>query len=191
MKKIILFGLLLFSGNVFAQGMYGVNYSLAVPLGQTEDFISNISWQGFGFDWKYMLTERFSSGISAGWKVFYDEKEGSFTSNTQTITGRQYRYINAIPVYLTFDFYKNEEEKIRPYGGFGLGTIWVERRTDMGIYTGSDNNWHFGIAPEIGLMVPLGLRTSIYASLNYNVALKAKESITYSFIDFHLGFIWK
>jgi outer membrane protein W len=190
MKRILFFLLILFSSNAFSQSMHGISYATALGVGETSDYISRFSWRGFGIDGKYFINDNMTLGWTTGWQTFYEPVSGTFTEGTQTRTGTQYRYINTIPVMLTYNFFFNEDGETQPFVGLGLGTYWLERRTTMGLFASTEDNWHFGLTPEVGILFPVNIQSNFYVTVRYNNAFPSNDSITYSYLGLNLGFLW-
>jgi outer membrane protein W len=170
--------------------MHGINYSLSLPVGETRDYINSFSWRGVNIEGKYFLNDNMTLGWSGGWNVLYKSESGEFTDGTRTRTGTQYRYLNSIPFLLTFDYFLNEDGEIQPYLGVGMGTYWIEQKTTMGLFSSTTDNWHFGLAPEVGVIIPVNIQSNFYVSLRYNNAFAANESINYGYLGFNVGFLW-
>ena len=49
----------------------------------------------------------------------------------------------------------------------------VKQRVDVGLWTLSENIWHSGVAPEVGLLVPLGSGVQGSVNAKYNYAASA------------------
>ncbi len=70
----------------------------------------------------------------------------------------------------------------------GRGTIYAEHRLDMGVYSSREENWHFGVAPEVGIQMPYD-RLLGYVSVRWNYGLKAGaiDEVSYFSIRFGIG----
>ena len=84
---------------------------------------------------------------------------------------------------------------MRTFVGLNVGTYYILQRLDMGVYRIDNDNWHFGLAPEAGLIIPVGEdNTSIYLGGRYNyafdsgTALGGSEDNYYSFWEINIGF---
>ncbi len=190
MRKLIILIILLCPVTALGQNMYGVTYNMALPLGQTSGFVNSFSARGLGFEAKYMLDDNFIAGFGGGWNVFYEKEEGSFQDGTQTITGTRYKYLNAFPLMITFDYSYILSDLIRPFGGLGFGAYWIEERTELGVYSESTDNWHLGLAPEVGILIPINYTTSIYSTFKYNIALKSGDSMMHQYLGLNIGLLW-
>ena len=64
----------------------------------------------------------------------------------------------------------------------------------MGVYRIDNDNWHFGLAPEAGLIIPLDGDASLDLGARYNyafdsgTALGGAENNFYSFWEINIGF---
>lgn len=185
---IILFSLLSYSG--FSQGLFALTYDISVPLGETSDYTGKTSFRGFGMEGKSFISNNVALGGSFAWQTFY-ESEGvqTITEGTTTVTGTPYKYINSFPFLVTGNYFLNNEDEVRAYFGGGLGMYHIIQRTDMGLYSVEDKNWHFGLAPEVGIIVPVGYSTSYFlVNLKYNYAFKANDSVNHSYLGINVGF---
>jgi outer membrane protein W len=126
------------------------------------------------------------------WATFY-EKLGGATVNdgSTTLTGTQYRYINAFPMQVTAHYYTSDDAyETRAYLGGGLGAYKINQRTDIGTYALVDDYWHFGFSPEVGVLIPINMDTYFNISLKYHYAVKTKNTINYSWFGLNVGFAW-
>ncbi len=165
-------------------------YTMGVPLGNTNDFIDKTSFRGMGFEYQYMFTDRLALGGVLQWSTFYQEfPEDTYQLDNGAITGYKYNYINTVPMYLTGTYYlAGDDATVIPYIGLGVGTYWLESRSDMGLYAGVDNTWHFGVIPKAGILVPFSYSTSLYIGFDYNIAIKNSEVDQQSWLGISVGF---
>jgi outer membrane protein W len=170
--------------------MHGITYSTALGLGETGDYIGRFSWRGFTIDGKYFIDDNITLGWTTGWQTLYEPVSGTFTDGTRTMTGTQYRYLNILPAMMTANYFFNEDGETQPFVGLGLGTYWVEQKTNMGLFSEKEDHWHFGLAPEVGVLFPVNIQANFYITVRYNNAFPAKESITYSYLGLNVGFLW-
>lgn len=175
-----------------AQGMFGISYDIGLPVGGTADYIGQASFRGFGLEGRGFITDNLSYGGSFSWAVFYEEvgpdewtKEGD---ESTTAYGKQYRYINSFPLMATMHYYFGEWNSTRLYAGGGIGAHIVNQRTDVGIYVLKDEKWRFGLAPEVGVLIPVNFNSSLKLSAKYQYAVKAGDSDPVSYLSFNIGF---
>jgi hypothetical protein len=190
MKKYLAAHLIFLSCTALGQSMHGLTYSLAFPVGETSDYISTMSWRGFTIDGKYFIQENMTLGWTTGWQTLYESESGTFIDGSQSSTGIQYRYLNVLPIFLTYNYFLKESGEIQPFAGIGAGTNWIERRTNMGLFSSTEDNWHFALAPEVGVLFPAGFHSNFYFSLKYNHAFPSGGSINYAYLGLNIGFLW-
>ena len=130
-------------------------------------------------------------GWQSGWNTFYQSETGSFTDETTTRTGTQYNWLNVWPMLVTFDYFFGTDGDTQPYLGLGIGTYWIEQRTQMGLFSDTYDTWNFGIAPEVGVLFPINLYSNFYVNVKYNYGLNGNADVeNYSWMSFNVGFLW-
>ena len=183
---------LVISAVCYSQGLYSLDYNISFPVGKTGDFTRNTSFRGFTFEGRVFISDNTSLGGLFNWTTFYEELAGaSFTYETATVTGNQYRYINAFPFLLQAHYYLGEDEyEPRVYLGGGLGAYKIIQRVNAGIWSMEYNKWHFGFSPEVGVLLPVAMDTQFNISLRYHYAFKTKDTIDYSWFGLSVGIAW-
>ena len=191
LRTIFLLAVILLSVSYtsLAQGRFGLTYNTALPLGETADYIGKYSFRGFGLEARWEVASEWYAGFNASWNTFYESVSGSFTEGTRTLTGTQYRYINAYPLYVTAFKGFGELGSFSPYAGIGVGGTKIDRRSEMGLWYTSENKWHFGLAPEIGTLIYTWGNFDILFSVRYNYAFKTGSAPAYSYLGINLGIL--
>jgi hypothetical protein len=194
--RILLPVALLLAVGVEAQAQYsewywGATYSTALPMGDQKDFTGGDGGQTFSFrgatiEGRKILNENVSAGLSFGWHVF--NRSGTQTSvlGDATITGNQFRYTNAFPLFANMHYYLGQRGSLRPYIGANVGTIYEERRVDVSLVSISQNTWHLAFAPEVGVIFPLGWVARGVLSARYHYGLKG-DDFTPQYFSFSFG----
>ena len=54
-----------------------------------------------------------------------------------------------------------------------------------------DNNWHFGLAPEVGVTFPLGWRVAGFGMVRYNYAFSSGGTGAIQYWGINLGVAWR
>jgi hypothetical protein len=197
MKYTLVFLLVLFlSFNVFSQEMLsGITYNMGQTLSKSKELVNDYSWRGFGFEVRNMLNDNFSVGGSFSWNIF-DQRTGEIIwLENGAISGTQIRHINAFPLLLNAHYYiGNDYSRIRPYIGLNAGTYYILQRLEIGIFALENNNWHFGVAPEIGVIIPSG-GADFIVNLKYNYAFPAGkkfngEKAEHQYLGINVGFLF-
>jgi len=195
MKKILVtfaFGLLL-AGGLQAQtnSVTAFTYSIGFGTGDLSDFISQPSFRGANIDFRRMVQPNIGVGFSLGWNTFYEAMEkDSYEYGNATLTGKQYRYSNHVPMLASATYYLSTEDKINPFVGLGIGTIYTRRNTDMNLYTLEQEAWNFALQPEVGFLYHLTDGASAIVTGKFNQGFKAGSELTsaQSFFTLNIGF---
>ena len=147
--------------NVFGQrGSYlSVHYDISFATGDLSSYITKPSFRGASIQYRYAVSDYLLVGVDAGWNVFYEKLDyDSYTVGTATLSGVQWRTQNEIPLLLAADYIILPDNKVKPYIGVGLGTMYTERSTDMGTWRLYQNPWHFALKPEVGVLIEMSVK---------------------------------
>ena len=176
------------NGNGQAVDYYStVNYGISVPLGDTRDFIANTSFRGFSFEFGRFLTEEISIGFGFAWSVFNESfPRDTYELEDLTLTGNLYRYINAFPLMVIGRYYFNQDSQVRPYVGLASGAYVIAKVSDFGVHRLENKNWHFGVAPEAGVIIGIGTEAFVNLGARYNYAFKSGGD-THSWLGIQAG----
>ena len=169
---IILTGIIGVSNINAQESLFVIEYSMGFGTGDMKEFNESASFRGMSFEYRYKLQPAMAVGFETGWNMFYDKMDyATYTQGTESLTGVQFRYTNAIPVLAAFDYYIKPDTGINPFIGLGLGTIYNNRYVDMGLYRLKSDVWQFALRPQIGVLYNLGgsdlLLAVKYFRLNY------------------------
>lgn len=193
MKYLLtLIAAILISTAGYTQAIYSADYTVSFGVGETGDYIKSPSFRGLTFEGRAFLSDNVSVGGVFTWSTFYEKLAGAtYIKDTRTVTGTQYRYINAFPMLAQVHYYlQSDKYSPRVYLGAGVGTYKIIQRTNVGVWTQEDNNWHFGLAPEVGVLLPISMDTQLNISFKYNYVFKAKETIDQTWFGLNVGFAW-
>lgn len=167
---------------------FNMYYCMGLPTGKFNDYISTYSWRGFGMEYRAEEGDKLMVGIRAEWNTFYEAMDyGTYESGTQSISGKQYRYTNAFPMAVTPSYYKDFNETARLTLGCGIGTTYLMRDTDFGIYRIENNTWQFLLAPEATFTFDLDASRALYVGVRYNNNFNSNDLDGQSFLQFNIG----
>ena len=198
MKKVFVILVLVTAfSSLYAQrgGIAGFTYCTSQTMGETKEWIQEYSWRGFAVQYNYFSSYKTSLGFEAGWNVFGQRVDEVATLSSGAISGTQIREFSVIPLLVTGNYYfKSLREEISPYISIGLGAYYISDRLSAGVFSLQKNNWHFGVAPELGFYIPAG-RGFVKLALKYNRAAPAGESTVggkrgYSFLGINIGLVF-
>jgi hypothetical protein len=168
----------------------GFTYQGALTSGPTTDFIDQFSWRNIGLEARKMVSEDASLGVFLGWNVFNDELNTTTSLGSVDISGFQSRFVNAFPMLVTAHYYPGarRSNSARFFVGTGVGTYYTENRAELGLTSVNVNKWHFGIAPEVGVLVPGSRVGDGLLSVKYNYAFEA-GGVEHAYWTFGVGLL--
>lgn len=182
----------LLAGVGYAQSGYSaLSYQVAVPFGNTAGYIDKASWRGGGGEAGTFLTPQFSVGLSANWNVFY-KNMGITTvaiSDASTLSGVEYRYINAFPLFAQFRYFTRDGDGILPFVGLGVGTAYVKQESRISSYSLTSSGWQFGLYPEAGISFQVGNKRVLLGA-RYHYGFKNNQLADLSYLTVRLGLIF-
>ncbi|MCF6270249.1 MAG: hypothetical protein L3J41_11095 [Melioribacteraceae bacterium] len=199
--KFLTIALLLISVSLSAQQFLGVvSYSTALGTGNTGDFISDFSYKGFQFEGRTFTNRNWTFGGTFGWNIFDTQVSKLIhlerDDKISDIQGTQVRYINSFPIMANGHYYfMKRKDPIRPFVGMNVGLYYITQRFQLGVYEANESNWHFGFAPEAGLLIRVG-DMAIMANAKYNYALTAGKPLgggtdnSHAYLSFNIGLVF-
>ncbi len=175
-----------------------VTYDTSVPFGNTKDFsVAEISWRGISGQLRYFLKPKLSAGLYFGLQVFHGDTTKTASVDLKdkfsgAITGKQFRYINSVPIMLGVYYHTGKDPGTQAYFGLNAGVLGVQEKVEIGLFSVSQLVWHFGLAPEIGVILPMGYNFSLTAGVRYNYAFNAGpplagQSLNQSYLSVSIG----
>ena len=155
--RLLLVLALLASSAALAQSNVRLSYEFAVPQGATKDYIDRFSTRGAHLDVSLELTYAFHLELSAGLNSFNAVKSGVITTTDgQDVSGKQFRYLNVIPVMGGFAFHIPLGHGSRFWAGVNGGAAYFERVIDLGLNEYTLSDWQWGVQPHFGIAFGLG-----------------------------------
>ena len=172
---IIFIGLSL---QIFSQDLLtGITYSIAVPTGETKNFISKTSFAGLTLDLRKFVSYDVSVDFLFGWNAFEEKSTELISIPNVDISGTQNRLMNSFPMMIAAHYYFGEGTEFRPFIGAGVGTYFIYQQFGFGLAELESSKWHFGFEIDAGMIY---LLETIYALVNvrYHFAFKGENEIT-------------
>jgi len=190
MKKyilIILFALTLTVAKGQSYTEVYLHYMPAVPFGETADYTGGISPRGVDFEANRFIGDDMSVGFNIGWTIFREKVSPELIEiNDLDIFGTQFRYQNMVPVNVTFKKYFLSST-YTPFVGIGVGTEYIQRLNDIGVFSLSDDKWLFNIAPQVGVLYDFSGSAALSFKLRYNYSLKSGDFPAASYLSLGIG----
>lgn len=145
-------------GNDIRQ-IYSINWQPNIPVGDSRDFVSKMSFEGINVNWAYFVTDNIAVGFDLSYNN-YHEKVGQkiYMPDANTaVNAAQYRYTQAFPIKVQGKYFFNQFGTVMPYAGLGIGALSAGQHIVIQDIDVWDNNWGFLLSPEIGVLVPIGI----------------------------------
>jgi outer membrane protein len=195
MKKILITIItILFVGIGFvnAQKDYvSFNYGISFGTGDLGEFISATSFRGFLFEYRKSVSPNITVGVDAAWNMFYERKDkATYTRETVSVTGTQFRYSRNVPVLISADYFFRSDKPFRPYVNVGLGTMYTRRTVDMGVYRFQDDTWQFALKPEVGLLYEFNDNNGFKFGAKYYYGFEAGGLDAQSYFSLSFGYVY-
>jgi len=155
--RLLLLAALLASSAALAQSHVRLSYEFAVPEGATKDYIDRFSSRGAHIDASFELSYAFHLELSAGLNSFNAAKQGVLTTTDgQDVSGKQFRYLNVIPLMGGFAFHIPIGHTSRIWVGANGGAAYFDRVIDLGLTEYTRSDWQWGVQPHAGIAFGLG-----------------------------------
>ncbi len=154
--RSLLFLVLLGSSAALAQSHVRLSYEFAVPRNDTADFVDRFSSRGAHLDVSLELSYAFHLELSAGLNSFNSVKQGVLSTTDGDVSGKQFRYLNAIPLMGGFAFHVPMGHGSRIWAGVNGGAAYFDRVVDVGLNEYSLSDWQWGVQPHVGIAFGLG-----------------------------------
>ena len=168
------------------------SYNMGATAGETKDYIDEFSFRGVGFQGRKFMNfqNQWSLGFDLSWQVFNETSTGTTVVNEElrsAVSGTAFNYINAFPVLFNAHYYFGSQRRGTSTGFVGLNTglYYMEQRTEAGLFAITQDTWHFGLAPEVGVGIPAG-QSFLTLTARYNWTAKS-DGLDYQFWTFALG----
>jgi opacity protein-like surface antigen len=161
--------------NKIPQQYYSAAWSVALPVFDYSEYISSVSLNGAAFQMQFFIQEKVTAGVSFGWNTYYAEVPNALyiPSPDVAVSATSYRYLNAMPLKASVNYFFGTNPKIQPYIGLGLGATYMTEHAVVHQVNFWDAQWGFLAAPEIGMFIPLPYRLGIHFSATYSVSMNA------------------
>ena len=198
-KHIITF-IILLSVSSFAQEFISdFTWNFGFPVSNMKEYVKENSYKGFGIEGRRFLNKNLSAGLFFGWNIFDERVDKPIEIDGEnyggTVSGIQIRYVNSFPMMANMHYYFGKRKDFRFYLGANAGIYYILQRLDLGVWRLDSDNWHFGLAPEAGILIPLDNgQTHIIVNVKYNYAfdsgtgLGKKDDNYYSYWGINFGF---
>jgi hypothetical protein len=167
-------------------------YHWSLPTGDTRDYTDNDSWLGFAIEGRRFIAQDLSTSLLIGWTEFSHRTEETIAD---TVGGAQDRKLSIAPVMLGGQRYLGRPGGTQPYVGLYAGIYWIRQRLASGSGEFNEEDVLFGVAPEVGVALPLRPEVVMIFSARYDVPfsggefLEGKQSFQYWSLGLVLAYV--
>jgi hypothetical protein len=197
MRYIFILIAFLISSQMMAQEKYVyLNLNVLKPMSNT-DWIEDVTLASGRIGYRGFIRPNFSAGLDLGWAT-YDQYVPPVTieNSSGAITTDYFNYIYSYTGVISGQYYFKEEDEDRlfPYAGLGLGAATNEYVLYYNIYEDTERSWGFLARPELGILFRFSDRSSlgIMAAVHYDYSTNKSEKFQYnnfSALGFQIGLI--
>ena len=172
--------------------LVGLSYQFSIPIGETYNYIPQVSWRGIGLDIGDLRPggprgRAWRSGGTSSREHHLDAPP----TRERDVTGNQDRALNFWPTLVNVRWFPkiSSNRDTQPYIGLNVGGYITERYLAIGLTAAQATHYHFGLAPEIGVFFqnPMG---AVFVNARYNMAFSAGGVPFQQFLSFNLGYAW-
>jgi hypothetical protein len=125
-------------------------------LGETAKFAGSFGLAGFGVDARYLGLRPWRLGAAIGWHTISERREDFVETENAAYSGTMIKELSYNPLMAKVGYTLSENDKLTSFAAFGVGGTRSIRRVDTGVVVLTDEQWHFAIAPEVGIEAPVG-----------------------------------
>ena len=185
MRYAFLFMALLFSTVLTAQEKYiYLNLDVQKPMSNT-GWIEDVSMAAGKLGYRGFIRPNFSAGLDLGWSNFDQYEPTSTKQNTSgAITTDYFHYLYSYTAVVSGQYYfkPEDEDRLFPYAGLGLGASTNEYVLYYNIYEDAERSWGFLARPEVGVLFRFTSRSSlgVMAAIHYDYSTNKSGKFGYS-----------
>ncbi|MBN2342323.1 MAG: hypothetical protein JXX29_15465 [Deltaproteobacteria bacterium] len=168
--------------------LFVVTYNMAKPGGQTAEFVDEFSFEGFGFEYRFLLKKKLSIGALFSWSTFEKKEVGEFNlDDNTTITGTRIKMVDLIQLAPSIHYYfTTQSSKAVPFVGMNMGPYYASHIIDWGWWFQKESTWQFGFSPEAGVRIS-GLPVPLYLAVRYSYSFKANTLKAQQYLGINIG----
>ncbi len=176
-----------------AQSNTYLTYGIGFGTGDLGNYIEKASFRGASLDFRKLVQPNIGVGFSLGWNVFYEEKAfDTYTIGTESLSGKQFRYSNNIPMLVGADYYLKPRASVSPFLGLSTGVMYTRRNTDMNLFTLEQRAWNFALQPQVGVQFNNSITSATTIMLKYFYGFKAGDlAKPQSYFSLNVGFVFR
>ena len=179
-----------------AQDWFGMaTWQVSYPTGDVRNFIDDISYRGAGLDFRKRLTGGTTASVLMAWNVFHDRTSGTIEIEDGALSGSQDRYLNVFPIMMGLHQYFGRPRSARMHVGLNAGGYLLVQTFRIGITEIEKDSWEWGVAPEVGVALPLTTGAWFEVNGRYQWSMSpddiAGRPYDMEYFQLNVGFMWE
>jgi len=170
-----------------------IQWNISVPTGEFEDFVNESSVRGLEFGGNYHFETNVTLGGAVGYAAFF-KKTGRMTVEYENnaVTAVHFRDVYSYFIMAEAGYAYQTDFVMTPYARIGIGAYYTEMATQVGLLYWRDENWNFGLRPEIGALIEIpNSGVGFIVNAKYNTLFNYSDNFdNLSYFAFGVGFIF-
>jgi len=127
-------------------------WATGLALGKSYEFTPEYGFIGFNGELMYYVRSDVSIGLSSGYQLFLGQERSTIELGDAALNAYQFRYLDTVPIFAVGRYYVELIPELSFFPALGVGTVYTNREVLAGIVSVYDDAWHFGVAPQVGLL---------------------------------------
>ena len=172
---------------------FELQWNISIPTGDFENWINESSIRGIEFGGTYHFETGVTVGGAVGYAAFF-KKTPQITVEYQnnTITAVNFRDLYSWFFMAEAGYAYRSDFIMTPYVRLGIGAYYSEQVTQIGLLYWREENWNFGLRPEIGALIEVpNSGIGFVVNAKYNTAINYGKSLeNLNYITFGAGIIF-
>ena len=173
--------------------VWEIQWNISMPTGDFENYMNETSVRGIEFGGNYYFETNVTVGGAIGYGAFF-KKTGKITVdyNNNTVTAVHFRDLYSYYFLAEGGYAYQSDLFITPYARIGIGAYYSEQATQIGLMYWREENWNFGIRPEVGALLEIpNSGVGFIVNAKYNTIFNYIDDINnLSYITIGIGFVF-
>jgi hypothetical protein len=164
-------------------------WATGLAIGDSYEFTPKYGFIGFNGEVMVHPRADVSVGLTSGYQLFLGQERSTVEAGDAALDAFQFRYLDTVPILAVGRYYVELSPIVSFFPALGIGTIYTNRVVDVGIVALYDDFWHFGVAPQVGLLFHTDGPDPV-VDVKYNVAVGGSESPTEMWFTAEVGLLF-
>ncbi len=127
-------------------------WATGLAIGDSYEFTPKYGFIGFNGEIMVHVRPDLSVGLSSGYQLFLGQERSTVEIGDAALNAHQFRYLDTFPIFAVGRYFLDLGSVVSFSPALGIGTVYTNRVVELGIVAIYDDVWHFGVAPQVGLV---------------------------------------